>query len=123
MIAGRLYDLGRAAAPAGPLLEPLLEDERTAGPAACAIHRATGDAERTLPHLTAAVAATPAGMLAVRCLTGIGPPAAAIPALREISDSVYIQATAPEENLIATDLTCRALAAAALAAITGEPAP
>ncbi|SEG80734.1 HEAT repeat-containing protein [Thermomonospora echinospora] len=118
--AQRLFDLGTAAAPAAPLVEPLLEDERTAGAAACVLYRSTGDTERTLPHLTAAVAATPVGMLAIRCLTEIGSPAAAtIPALQRIAGSAYVQATAPEDDLIATDLTYRDLAATALARVTG----
>ena len=124
-IAERLLDLGRAAAPAVPLLRPLLQeaaDEESATAAACVIHHATGDTA-VLPRVIEAVettAATPLGMLAVRALNGPGA-AAAVPRLREIIDSARVLAHPDDREAIPRDLAYRALAAEALARITDSP--
>ncbi|QFG22477.1 hypothetical protein [Actinomadura sp. WMMB 499] len=116
--AENLYALGPAAAPAVPLLEPLLEDPTGASGAAAVVHRATGDTDRLLPHLVDAVAATPAGMLAVRGLGAIGPAAAvAVPAVREIAESPRVLAAG-----IAADHAYRTVAARALARIVSRGA-
>ncbi|MFI0484391.1 HEAT repeat domain-containing protein [Actinomadura sp. 9N215] len=113
----RLFALGPAAAPALPLL-----DETTPG-AAAVIHHATGDVERALPHLVDAVAATPTGMLAVRCLGEIGADASpAVPDIREIAESPRVLAGGASTDVLATDRAYQTLAATALARITGEEA-
>lgn len=115
--AERLFDLGPAAAPALPFL-----DETTPAGAAIVQH-VTGDTARTLPHLVGAVAATPTGMLAVRCLGDIGADAAAaVPDVREIAESPRVLAGGPSTEVIATDRAYQAVAAGALARITGGPA-
>ncbi|MFI0366516.1 armadillo/beta-catenin-like repeat-containing protein [Actinomadura sp. 1N219] len=111
----RLFALGSAARPALPLL-----DEAMPG-AAAVIQRVTGDTERTLPHLVDAVAATPTGMLAVRCLGEIGADAsAAVPDIREIAESPRVLAGGASTDVLATDRAYQAVAAEALARITGE---
>ncbi|WP_148233089.1 HEAT repeat domain-containing protein [Thermomonospora curvata] len=118
-VAERLLDLGSAAAPAVPLLRPLLQeaaDEESATAAACVIHRITGEAD-LLPRVIEAVAATPLGMLAVRALDGPGA-AAAVPRLREIIDSARVLADG--RWAVSQDLAYRALAAEALARITAS---
>lgn len=111
--AERLFTLGPAAEPALSLLDV----ER----AAAIVHRITGDTERTLPHLVDAVAATPTGMLAVRCLAEIGPDAeAAIPHLREIAESPRVLASGPSTDRIATDRTYQTTATTALTLISGS---
>jgi hypothetical protein len=113
--AERLFDLGPLAEPALPLIESHLPDDPAA---AAVIYGITGDAERALPHLVDAVAATRTGMLAVRALERIGPAAAAaVPALEEIVDSPRNLAEAPSTEVVATDLAYRDTAAAALAKI------
>ncbi|TYB49744.1 hypothetical protein [Actinomadura chibensis] len=115
--AERLFDLGPAAAPALPLL-----DETTPAGAAIVQH-ATGETGRTLPHLVDAVAATPTGMLAVRCLGAIGADAAAaVPDIREIAESPHVLADGPSTEVVATDRAYQAIAADALARITGKAA-
>ncbi|WP_165969398.1 hypothetical protein [Actinomadura sp. KC06] len=111
----RLFALGSAARPALPLL-----DEAMPGSAAV-IQRVTGDTERTLPRLVDAVAATPTGMLAVRCLGEIGADAsAAVPDIREIAESPRVLAGGASTDVLATDRAYQAVAAEALARITGE---
>jgi HEAT repeat protein len=113
-----LFDLGAAAEPALQVIEPHLDDTSSAGAAACVIYRATGDGDRALPHLLDAVAATPVGMLAARCLADIGPDAAeAIPRLEEIAHSDRVQAGGSSADAIATDLAYRDLAATVLSRI------
>ncbi|MFD0904567.1 HEAT repeat domain-containing protein [Actinomadura sediminis] len=112
--AGHLFALGAAAAPAVPLLDPATP------PGAAIVHRVTGDTASLLPHLVAAVDATPAGMLAVRRLGAIGPPAvAAVPAVREIAESPRVMAGGAAADVVAADRAYRAVAARALARITG----
>jgi HEAT repeat protein len=117
-MAEHLFDLGAAAEPAVRMIEPLLDDERSAGAAACVIYRSTADVDRTLPYLLDTVAATPVGMLAVRCLADIGPDGAeAIPTLEEMANSDRVQAGGSSADVIVTDLACQDLAATALSRI------
>ncbi|WP_165950294.1 hypothetical protein [Actinomadura sp. GC306] len=112
--AERLFALGAAAEPALPLLDA------TTPEAAVVIQRVTGDTARTLPLLVDAVAATPTGMLAVRCLGEIGADAApAVPGIREIATSPRVLAGGRSTDVIATDRAYQATAATALARITG----
>lgn len=84
----------------------------------------TGDTARTLPHLLDGVAATPAGMLAVRCLGEIGTDAAAaVPGIREIAESARVLAGGRSADVIATDRAYQGVAADALARITGAERP
>ncbi|MFC4052738.1 hypothetical protein ACFOY4_23880 [Actinomadura syzygii] len=115
--AERLFALGPAAEPALPLL-----DETTPAGAAIVQH-ATGDTARTLPHLVDAVAATPTGMLAVRCLGDIGAAAAPpAPDIQEIAESPHVLADGPSTEVVATDRAYQVIAADALARITGKAA-
>ncbi|WUH98809.1 hypothetical protein OHR68_35725 [Spirillospora sp. NBC_00431] len=109
----RLFTLGTAAKPALPLL-----DETMPGTAAV-IQRATGDTDRTLPHLLAAAAPTPTGMLAIRCLAELGADACpAIPAIKKIAESPRVQAGGPSTNILTTDHTYQTTATTALTQLT-----
>ncbi|WP_241661149.1 hypothetical protein [Thermomonospora catenispora] len=122
--ARRLLAMGEFARPAIGLIDSLLEGMQDPGPAACVLYRFTGDVERTLPHLVAAVDRSVTGMLAMECLADIGPAAAdAVPALEEIatdprivlSDRVAIDAN----DGVGTDLIYRDKAVGALERIRG----
>ncbi|GAA4235240.1 hypothetical protein GCM10022254_42080 [Actinomadura meridiana] len=110
--AERLYTLGSAAEPALPFL-----DETTPG-AAALIHRITGDTPRTLPHLLNAVAPTPTGMLAIRCLADLGQIATpAAPHIQEIAESPRVLAGGRSSDILTTDRAYQQTAETALTRI------
>ncbi|WUH91491.1 hypothetical protein OG900_16165 [Streptomyces sp. NBC_00433] len=85
-----LEALGRAAAPLLPLVEPLLTDsyEPARVGAAQAVAWLTGSPARSVPVLTASVAANPVGFSALKALAAIAPvPAVLHPALHDFATS------------------------------------
>jgi HEAT repeat protein len=91
-----LGELGPAGAELSGLLPPLFEsdDRWTELQAATAYWCVTGDHEPVVPILLRHVAGNSYGLIAVRCLADIGPPAAAaVPVLRRQVTSEYRQIT------------------------------
>jgi hypothetical protein len=115
----RLAALGPAASSLLPRVEPLLTEpyEPTRVAAAQAAFWLTGDPARATPVLTAAVAPSPTGLVALQALSAMGPvPAGLRPTLREFATSptrLLGPSTAEEPH---PDIQLRTLAGRLLAA-------